>query len=164
MKKQSEYMSQAEVMRNLVLLKKGAMAIRIILAMKEFREGWDENDVRRWANQLRRKYQGLDYGYGQEAWIVYCNVVIGLEKLLKPEHRYKIHKRRIRTVGGHAEQTQIDGEIFKNKLKQRQIAHEDGLIAALDEENKALNIVTSMTTNVSDALKAHKKDFEEKEE
>ena len=163
MVKRSEIVSPQDVLRDMVLKRGGAMGITQILASREFRHGYDDNDIRLHVYQLRKKYKGRDLGYGPEAWELYYSVVIALERLLTQEMRRKIQLRRHAKERGVAEQTVLDNIIFRKKIESDGVVHKEEIIRGLEASSTDLRQAAASSTSVRETLVEHKEDFGDEE-
>lgn len=163
MGRRSEIMSPKYVLRDMVLKRGGAMSITQVLASREFRHGWDANDIRQWVYQLRTENKGKDSGYGTEAWELLDKVVIGLERCLTQSMRRRIQLRRHAKERGVAGQTILDNVIFGAKIQQDGVVHKTEIIDSLKASTKDLGEAAKSSASVRDTLVEHKEDFPNRE-
>lgn len=159
MSRRSEIVSPKYVLRDMVLKHGGAMGLTQILAMPEFRVGYNADVIRQYVYQLRTEFKGCDMGYGQEAWELLDRVVIGLESRLTQRMRRKIQMRRHakeRTSAGHTVQ---DNVIFEKKIAHNGVVHKEEIIKELQASSEDLGQAAESSTSVRKTLVQHKEEF-----
>lgn len=140
------------------------MGLTEIMGMREFRHGYEDNDIRQYVYQLRKENKGRDFGYGQEAWELLHGVVIGLESLLTQDMRRKIQMRRHAKQRGSSEQTILDNVIFKKKIEHNGVAHKEKIIHTLEASSTDLQQAAASSTSVKQTLVEHEEDFADEHE
>ena len=159
MNRRSEIVSPKFILRDIVLKHGGAMGLTEIMKSREFRLGYEENDIRLYVFQLRKEYKGVDMGYGTEAWELLDKVVIGLEKLLTQGMRRRIQMRRHAKERGVAEQTMLDNKAFRKKIEHDGVVHKEEIIHILEASSQDLQQAASSSTSVRDTLEEHEEEF-----
>ena len=159
MGRRSEIVSPKDVLRDMVLKHGGAIGITEILRSREFRHGYDENDIRLCVYQLRKQNKGCDLGYGLEAWELLDKVVIGLESRLTQGMRRRIQMRRHAKERGVAEQTIRNNVAFRKKIEHDGVVHKGEIIRGLEASSTDLQQAAKSSTSVRDKLVEHKEEF-----
>ena len=159
MVRRSEIVSPKDVLRDMVLKHGGALGITEILASRQFRHGYDDNDIRLYVYQLRKKYKGCDMGYGVEAWEILDRVVIALESRLTQGMRRRIQMRRHAKERGVAEQTMLDNVVFRKKIEHDGVVHKEEIIRGLEASTTDLKQAAKSSTSIRETLDEHKEEF-----
>lgn len=157
--RRADVISPHYILRDMVLKRGGAMSIADILCSREFRKGYEKNDIYSYVYQLRKEHRGHNLGYGVEAWEMLGGMVIGLESKLSQYMRWRIHKRKRAKEIGVAEQTVYDSQIFQAKIERDGVAHKEEIIHVLEASDKDLEQAAKSSTTVRDTLVEHKEDF-----
>lgn len=159
MGRRSDIVSPKDTLRDLVLKNRGAMGLSHILASRQFRYGYSENQIRQYVYQLRVENKGRDRGYGTEAWEIFHKVVIGLEKHVSQKTRRSIQMRRHAKERGVASQTMLDNLAFEGKIKSNGVVHKEEIIRGLEASTKDLRQAAKSSESVREVLEEHEEDF-----
>lgn len=159
MSRRSDIVSPKDILRDMVLRHGGAIGLTEILRSREFRHGYDENNLRIYVYQLRQQYKGVNMGYGTEAWELLDKVVIGLESCLTQNMRRRIQMRRHAKERGVAEQTILDNVVFGAKIKRNGVGHKEEIGRSLEGSSRDLAQAASSSDAVRETLVEHKDDF-----
>lgn len=159
MSRRSGIVSPKYILRDMVLKRGGAMGITEILRSREFKHGYDDNDIRQYVYQLRKENKGRDSGHGPEAWELLDRVVFGLESRLRQCDRRRIQMRKHAKERGVAEQTILDNVIFEGKIKHNGVVHKEQIIRGLEASSADLQQAAKSSTSVRETLVEHEEDF-----
>jgi len=112
---------------------------------RQFR-GWEWTQIYDFVLQLRREFRGVDTKWGQEAWEVIGDEVVGLESKLSMREREMIAQRTHAQKIGSSELTIQQNLILKARYKKEGL--KNGVINVLDLSSKHLGLIIESSTDV----------------
>jgi len=148
--KKRDLVAQKEVLRDLVLTHGGRMRKSDIRNTSKF-TGWEWEEIYKMVYSLRKENRGHIGRYGQEAWEVLGDDVIGLESQLTIDERNKISKRTHARQEGSSVQTVQQNLIFRGRVRQ-ELNNVTDLIKRLEASTRDLGNVKISSANVQETL------------